>query len=55
MTKHKKEELINRMVAIYGLEHPIVIAFCDLINRIDVRVLETLVKSHEEFPFHYYD
>ena len=50
-----REKLIDRMVHIYGFENPIVIEFCKLCEAWkDIedkdRLLEVLVKSHEEFP-----
>ena len=46
-----REELLGRIVKIYGLEHPITIAFAHLIESdISDKDLETLVKAHEEFP-----
>ena len=50
-----REKLIDRMIRIYGFENPIVIEFCKLcevwedIEDRD-RLLEVIVKSHEEFP-----
>lgn len=50
-----REQLIDRMIRIYGFENPIVIEFCRLCenwedtNEKD-RFLEAIVKSHEEFP-----
>ena len=50
-----REKLIERMVHIYSFENPIVIEFCKLCEAWkDIedreRLLETIVKSHEEFP-----
>ena len=50
-----REKLIDRMIRIYGFENPIVIEFCKLCevwaNTEDMdRLLEVIVKSHEEFP-----
>lgn len=50
-----RNDLLSRMINIYGFEHPIVIHFCNLCEEypdIDVYdlTLETLVKSHEENP-----
>ena len=50
-----REKLIDRMVRIYGFENPIVIDFCKLCEVWDDteemnRLLEVIVKSHEEFP-----
>ena len=49
------EQLIERMVHIYGFENHIVIEFCKLCEAwedIEDRdhLLEVIVKSHEEFP-----
>ena len=50
-----REKLIDRMIRIYGFENPIVIWFCRLCEEWEDiedrdRLLETIVKSHEEFP-----
>lgn len=50
-----REKLIDRMVHIYGFENPIVIEFCKLCEAWEDiedrdRLLEVIVKSHEEFP-----
>ena len=48
----KKEELLDRMIRIYGFEHEIVIVFAELIES-DVctdEMLEAIVKAHEEHP-----
>lgn len=50
-----RNDLLSRMINIYGFEHPIVIHFCNLCEEypdIDVydHTLETLVKSHEADP-----
>ena len=50
-----REKLIDRMIHIYGFENPIVIEFCKLCEAWkDIedreRLLEVIVKSHEEFP-----
>lgn len=52
MTEYR-EKLIDRMIAIYGLEHPVVIHFAEVCEDkwwMD-EVLETVVKSHEENPY----
>lgn len=47
----KKEELLTRMIHIYGFEHPQTIRFAELMEtNIPVKALETLVKCHEEEP-----
>ena len=50
-----RENLIDRMVRIYGFEHPVVIQFTDLCERWkdtkeNDKVLRIIVESHEEFP-----
>ena len=47
-----REELLDRMIEIYGFEHEAVIAFAELVEG-DVftdEMLETIVKAHEEYP-----
>lgn len=50
----KRNELIDRMMRLYGFENPIVIEFCRLCEKWEgtdkEKLLETIVKSHEEFP-----
>ena len=47
----KKEELLTRMIRIYGFEHPQTIRFAELMETsISVKALETLVKCHEKEP-----
>lgn len=53
MTKFR-EELIDRMIRIYGFENPLVIQFSELCekytpNEWNDKCLETLVKAHEQF------
>lgn len=50
--KEKKEELLTRMIRIYGFEHHDVIEFARLLERGDVSIktLESVVRSHEMFP-----
>ena len=48
-----REQLIDRMIRIYGFEHPIVIQFIELCERMtdteyNNKALMTLVKAHEE-------
>lgn len=48
-----REELITRMINIYGYEDPIVIQFCELCEKLDNtewnnKCLTILVKAHEE-------
>ena len=50
-----RNDLLSRMINIYGFEHPIVVHFCNLCEEypdIDVydHTLETLVKCHEVDP-----
>ena len=50
-----REKLIDRMIHIYGFENPIVIWFCRLCEEWEDiedrdRLLEVIVKAHEEFP-----
>ena len=50
-----REELMNRMIRLYGFESPITIGFCRLCEeQADTEVydnaLVTLVKCHEETP-----
>ena len=52
MTK-LREELITRMINIYGYEDPIVIQFCELCEKLDNtewnnKCLTILVEAHEE-------
>ena len=46
-----KEELLNRMIRIYGFEHEAVIEFASLMEtNVSDKTLETIVKFHEAFP-----
>ena len=50
-----RKNLIDRMIRIYGFEHPSVIWFVDLCERWkdtkeNDKVLRIIVESHEEFP-----
>lgn len=46
-----REQLLDRMIRIYGFENPIVIEFARLIEtKFSDHNLETIVKAHEEFP-----
>ena len=50
-----RKNLIDRMIRIYGFEHPSVIWFADLCERWkntkeNDKVLRIIVESHEEFP-----
>jgi len=47
-----KEQLLDRMIKLYGFEHDAVIAFAELIEQ-DIftdDILEAIVKAHEEHP-----
>ena len=46
------ESLINRMINLYGYEHPAVILFAELAERghCDDNVLRVIVESHEAYP-----
>lgn len=55
MTNYR-EDLINRMTAIYGLENPIVVEFCRLCEMLDDTdwnntTLRILVEAHEAEPY----
>ena len=46
-----REQLLDRMIRIYGFEHEITIQFARLMEtNISDHDLETIVKTHEEFP-----
>jgi hypothetical protein len=51
MTK-LREELVDRMIRIYGFENPIVIQFCKLCesDQFEDWELKVVVESHECFP-----
>ena len=46
------EELMLRMIEIYGFENEITIQFCELCEKhtFDFQTLETLVRAHEANP-----
>lgn len=47
-----REQLLDRMIRLYGFEHEAVIAFAELIEN-DIftdEILETIVKAHEAHP-----
>lgn len=48
MNAHR-ENLVNRMIRIYGYEHPAVIRFCELAENTNFpeALLEAMVNSHE--------
>lgn len=50
-----REQLIDRMVALYGLENPIVIQFCQMAENLpksewNDTTLRVLVEAHEADP-----
>ena len=47
-----RENLLDRMIRIYGFENPIVIDFAKLCDNpiFKDNLLEQIVKAHEEFP-----
>lgn len=46
-----REELLNRIIRLYGFENTITIEFAKLVeSKISDKDLETIVKAHEEFP-----
>lgn len=50
-----RENLIDRMIRIYGFEHPLVIQFAELCERMadtecNNNALALLVEAHEEYP-----
>ena len=47
-----KEQLLNRMIKLYGFEHNAVIAFAELIeqNIFTNDIFEDIVKAHEKHP-----
>lgn len=51
-----RENLADRMIAIYGLENPIVIQFVEMCEEWEVNdwndaILRILVEAHEEEPY----
>lgn len=51
-----REELVTRMIRIYGFEHEEVIAFADAADKLSEdggndRFLQKLVEFHERYPF----
>ncbi len=47
----KREKMLGRMIRIYGFEHEAVVQFVELLETdIDDQVLETIVKTHENYP-----
>lgn len=54
----KRNELIDRMVRVYGFENPIVIKFCKACegwaqDEHTTHLLEVIVIAHEQFPIRY--
>ena len=51
--KEKREELLTRMIKIYGMEHEVVIRFARFLEnpKLDDELLETLVEYHEQKPY----
>lgn len=45
-----KENLLTRMIRIYGFEHKAVLQFAEVMDRLDEKSLETIVKVHEAAP-----
>lgn len=47
-----RDEMLTRMIRLYGFEHEAVIQFAALMARpqISDETLETVVKCHEEYP-----
>lgn len=46
-----REQLLDRMIRIYGFENPIVIEFARLMETaISDDALKTIVEAHENFP-----
>lgn len=47
-----REKLLDRMIRIYGFEHPLVLAFSEMIEKpqFETQHLEALVQCHEKYP-----
>lgn len=45
-----KEDLLTRMIHIYGFEHEAVLQFGAIMDTTSEDVLETIVKAHEAHP-----
>jgi hypothetical protein len=47
-----RERLIDRMIKVYGFEHPVVLDFCKLCECewMSDQALTTTVECHEEYP-----
>ena len=52
MMNSYRESLVDRMITLYGYEHPVVIDFAKLAEswQGDEKVLRIIVESHESFP-----
>ena len=55
-----REELLTRMIRVYGFEHPLTLMYGDLLERLDDTTendeyLVFLVESHEHYPCDYLD
>ena len=52
MMNSYRESLVNRMINLYGYEHPAVINFAELAEywRGDEKTLRIIVESHESCP-----
>lgn len=52
MMNAKREELLSRMIRIYGFEHEQVIEFAKLLESSNIpdESLEILVECHEQYP-----
>lgn len=48
-----REQLLDRMIRIYGFEHKVVVAFAEACEStfLTDRALEVVVESHEETPW----
>lgn len=47
-----REELLDRMIRLYGFEHAVVIEFAKLVESATFtnEILEAIVKAHEAYP-----
>lgn len=48
----EREQLLDRMIRIYGFEHELVIKFASMVEdeHYKTKILETLVECHEAHP-----
>lgn len=56
MMNELRENLIDRMIAIYGYEDKVVIQFCEMCDRLEDnewnnKILSLLVEAHETRPY----